>query len=210
MFTMQMRIDYADFMEQLGYAPPIAFGSRAALDNWLKKTLTGLQLQSVGISGQGISAYGSIKGVPAFEQIWVKANFPRYRDIMKEVALRNYGEDAIAGMDADHVLAKVTLEQMPDAWVALFPVPPSSNRGFGNIEKGLPKYNPQTQQVDLTPLAAFKIYSGQIPKTPSELQEAMDYIRGQIMLKPFTQNYFTLMESEMNSIFIQRANKNKP
>lgn len=202
-----MRVDYSDFIEQLGYPPPIAFRSRIELEKWLHETLEDLIIRELGKKGEAISIQGRIETVPMFEQIWVKAKSKTYRRAMKLVSFSNYEEDAIKGLDADHVLAKTLVSNMSDPWVALFPVPPRSNQQFGNIEDKLPKYDPLTERVDLTPLAAFKIYSGDFPKDIPELRRAMTEIWGQIRKTPFTVSFIEKMEKEMEEIIYKRSSK---
>lgn len=203
-FALQMRVDYADFMEQLSSPPPIAFGSRQALDKWVHETIEGVVIKERGAKGEGMSFHGSIGTVPMFEQIWVKAKCKDYRHIMRLVAYENYSEESIRGLDADHVLAKTIISNMPDAWVAIFPVAPKSNQQFGNVEKNLQKYDPLTERVDLTPLATFKILSGKFPKNIEELRHAMCDIRGQLMKTPFTGPFMDEMERKMEIILNNR------
>jgi hypothetical protein len=79
----------------------------------------------------------------------------------------------LAVLDADHVLNRASLKQIPDAWVMLFPVPADGNRGFGRtVERFRPSVKPGTRTMPLTPETTFKLFCGAMPRNRSELQNS--------------------------------------
>jgi hypothetical protein len=75
-------------------------------------------------------------------------------------------------LDADHVINKKSLVNMPDAWVMLAPVIASSNRNFGRlVEKYAEPFSPRVGSIDLDAATAFKLFAPTLPSTTSRLND---------------------------------------
>lgn len=137
-----------------------------------------------------------------YNQIWVRAKYKGYARVLRNIAEKSFKHDHgdMRGIDADHVINRARLQQFPEAWVMLFPVPKGPNRGFGGkIEKYLPKPDARTVSIELPPLIAFKLLCGKLPSTMSELTHAMQSnIRGRIMQDVrFAKEYCDQMEKDV-------------
>jgi len=86
-------------------------------------------------------------------------------------------------LDADHVINKKSLTNMPDAWVMLAPVIASSNRGFGRVvEKYATRFAPLVGEIGLDAVTAFKLFASTIP-TRATLAQHMDRFARQFIAK---------------------------
>lgn len=84
-------------------------------------------------------------------------------------------------LDADHVVNKSSLRNLPDAWVLMAPVPADANRGFGSlIERHYPKYKQGKDRLELDPITAFKLFASIMPASPQELEHVMTFVRNQM------------------------------
>ncbi|GAC1030998.1 hypothetical protein thsps21_18250 [Pseudomonas sp. No.21] len=78
-------------------------------------------------------------------------------------------------VDADHVVNRKSLTELPDAWVMLAPVNSTTNRKFGwMIERYINKADKSTISIQLDPIMAFKLHAATLPQCPFELQAALD------------------------------------
>jgi hypothetical protein len=78
-------------------------------------------------------------------------------------------------VDADHVVNRKSLTELPDAWVMLAPVNSTTNRKFGwMIERYIEKADKSTISIKLDPIMAFKLHAATLPKCPVELQTALE------------------------------------
>ncbi|MFR0713651.1 hypothetical protein ACLUS7_01200 [Enterobacterales bacterium BD_CKDN230030183-1A_HGKHYDSX7] len=81
-------------------------------------------------------------------------------------------------LDADHVINKQSLKDIPDAWVMLAPVIASSNRGFGlAVEKYAVPFTAQRGSIGLDAVTAFKLLASTFPKTAKTLDEQVTAFR---------------------------------
>ncbi len=80
---------------------------------------------------------------------------------LREIGLLNALDSTL---DADHVINKQSLKNMPDAWVMLAPVIASSNRSFGRVfERYATKFEPRTGAIGLDAITAFKLFASTVP-----------------------------------------------
>ncbi|MBO9478557.1 hypothetical protein J7382_13500 [Shimia sp. R11_0] len=190
-YLANARLDFSTWLETTGAPPPVAFTSQADLETWAS-TIGTMQLVPHGRSGRAFRIHGMLKAGWYYDQIWAAKGYRGYRNLMLRQARDGFGvaPEALRGIDADHVIARTILRKLPHAWVAIFPVPAISNRPFGRIEKRLPKAYPNTSAIELSPIAALKLYCGCYPKTLAELDAAMTDIRGQIMPDTSSMHHF--------------------
>lgn len=81
-------------------------------------------------------------------------------------------------LDADHVINKQSLKDIPDAWVMLAPVIASSNRGFGlAVEQYAVPFTAQRGLIGLDAVTAFKLFASTFPKTVKTLDEQITVFR---------------------------------
>lgn len=84
-------------------------------------------------------------------------------------------------LDADHVVNKSSLKDLPDSWVLMAPVQADANRGFGSrIERSLPRYAPGVDRLELSPIIAFKLFASVMPSSQRELDQAMELVANQM------------------------------
>lgn len=92
-------------------------------------------------------------------------------------ALQNVGllEAFDSTLDADHVINKQSLKNMPDAWVMLAPVIASSNRHFGRvIERRATQFAPRVGSIGLDAVTAFKLFAATLPSDPVKLEDQVN------------------------------------
>jgi hypothetical protein len=104
----------------------------------------------------------------------------------------------LAVLDADHVLNRASLKQIPDAWVMLFPVPADANRGFGRtVERFRPSVKPGTRTIPLTPETTFKLFCGAMPRNRSELQKLKTTLAGQLRASNYVASMCAAVERRL-------------
>jgi hypothetical protein len=104
----------------------------------------------------------------------------------------------LAILDADHVLNRASLKQIPDAWVMLFPVPADANRGFGRmVERYRSQVKPGTNTMHLMPETAFKLFAGAMPRDQNELQKLKRIIEGQIGVRDYVDRMCAAVERRL-------------
>lgn len=114
------------------------------------------------------------------EQMWVRKSYGGYRKAMRYVAKEFHGVQNLSALDADHIAARTILKDFSDAWIAVFPTYKGSNRGFGYIERKIPKVQKGFESISLSPLATFKILNGRMSRSIDDLDRALADIKGQI------------------------------
>ncbi|WP_149774194.1 hypothetical protein [Ruegeria intermedia] len=112
----------------------------------------------------------------------------------------------MSALDADHIAARTMLKDFPDSWIAIFPTYKSSNSGFGPIEGGLPKARKGFGSIALSPLAAFKILNGKMPRSSDDLNHALADIKGQISSggNSFLQDFMCSIYDDMSKYIEDR------
>ncbi len=122
---------------------------------------------------------------------------------MQSVAKKYHNVENIDALDADHIVARTILEDLPESWIALFPVYRSANRGFGHIERKLPKVKEGFNRLTLSPLAAFKVLNGTMPRDHDELRAALASVDGQIDFEfsNFVGNFRQAIREQMEAYF---------
>lgn len=122
--------------------------------------------------------------------VWVNAT-TKQKDVRK--AMVHHIIDAyhlepkeLSAVDADHVVNRASLDNVPSAWVTVMPVFYEVNRRTGFIfEKGL-EVDTTRSKLYPNPLHMFKILSDIWPKTVVEYEQAMKRIEAQHMLAHLT------------------------
>ncbi|MDE0521023.1 MAG: ankyrin repeat domain-containing protein [Boseongicola sp.] len=172
------RLDIACFMEMTRKSPPVCFGRFHLLEGWALSL--GLALERPNRNTchvRGRVGDGTVEA--GFSQLWVRAGYEGYRRSFLEFH-RDQCEsfpDDLRNVDADHVVSRSRIPQ--DAWVQLFPVEAAANRRYGSaFERRFPEVGPETRQLDLSPLTAFKLFCGRVPADVCELDRAMEHVRG--------------------------------
>ncbi|WP_148058642.1 hypothetical protein [Pseudomonas frederiksbergensis] len=108
-------------------------------------------------------------------------------------------------LDADHVLNKSSLKNIPDAWVLLAPVTADSNRGFGrHIERYSMRVAKGVNSVSLTPAVTFKLFSAMMPVDSSELETQLGYIKNKFLLTPGLEAEMEEMEKIIGDCVLRR------
>ena len=150
----------------------------------------------------GKSGYATTR----FEQFWARANYSNYRDAIIDAYLKSgylKNRKDFDGIDIDHIENRNSIpDDIKDkAWIGLFPVPLSANRGFGSkIEKNRPEI--QEDKRHLSPLVVLKLYCGTFPKSRSDAELAMHDIRGQWQGgNENVDNFLSRLEDELLSLF---------
>ncbi|MDB6181981.1 hypothetical protein [Paracoccus fistulariae] len=179
-FVAIARLDYIFFLEQMAEPPKVAFESRAELEKWLSDEFENYEVRPILGGNNAVHVAVIDQRFTRLEQVWVKKSYRDYRRAMKYVAEEFHGLCDLSALDADHVVARTILEGFSDSWIAIFPTYRSSNRGFGSIERKLPKARKGFGSIELSPLAAFKIMNGRIPVSIDDLNHALDDIKRQI------------------------------
>lgn len=182
-FVAQSRLDYTFFLEQTGTLPKVAFEEKSGLINWLTEEFENHEVHPICGGGNAIRVGIMDQRFTYLEQIWVKKSYSDYRQAMRYVAKEFHKTQDVSAIDADHIAARIILKEFPNSWIALFPTYKSSNSGFGRIERILPKAPVGFGSMELSPLMAFKILNGKMPRTISELDLAMKDIEGQIAVQ---------------------------
>nr|CAD6416805.1 hypothetical protein REQ54_01622 [Rhizobium sp. Q54] len=189
-------------LEMTRRPPPVMFTNRAALVDWAESS--GLHVRTVDATKaretnflrvEGNLNYGGALG--RYDLIWVRAKYTGYgsanaaaldeiytvfvQDQKSGTLHRDFDSQlpsvAMKGLiDADHVVAKASLrENHPEAWVVLFPVPSALNRAMGaKFEKFLPPVSPDTKVQYLSPLTAFKLFAGVMPRNRFEFNQMLE------------------------------------
>ncbi len=181
-YLTSSRLDFCVWLEECNTPPPVAFKNRNHLVNWIQQ-IGNMTVVPFGRKGRAFRVHGYLSSGSYYDQIWAAKGYRGYRRLMLRQASDGFGvaKTDMVGIDADHVIARTMLKNLPHAWVAIFPVPAGANRPFGRIEKRLPKLSPMLSRVDLSPISAFKLLCGHLPETHSELQSAMLDVRGQVI-----------------------------
>ena len=85
-------------------------------------------------------------------------------------------------VDADHVLNRASLPDLPDAWVLLFPVPADANRAMGSkVERYLPRVVVGTERVDIDAQQFLKAFSNFFPRNADEFALADRIVANQLL-----------------------------
>jgi hypothetical protein len=179
-FVGQSRLDYICYLEQMGTPPKVAFEDCSELKQWLSEEFDDYEVQPVLGGRNAIRVKISDDRFTFLEQLWVRKSYSDYRKAMRYVAKNFHATDDVSAIDADHIVARTILKDFPNSWVAIFPTYKSSNSGFGPVERALPKAKKGFKSISLSPLMAFKIANGKMPRSIEELNSAMVDIRGQI------------------------------
>jgi hypothetical protein len=133
------------------------------------------------------------------EALWVRANWKKYRVAFLAKHKRSKIPAPPSDLNADHIVNQKSLEEFGEKfepWVMIFEVPSNANSGFGSsIESHLPRIQITQTQVFLSPLHVFKLFSTDMPRTKSELNDVMRAISGQIL----DQNYVSKIRLEVES-----------
>lgn len=200
------RLDFSLWLETTGAPPPVAFSTRSNLESWCQQ-IGNIKVESFGRTGGALRIHGFLNEGWYYDQIWAARNYSGYRNLMLKHALDGFCVDHadLNGIDADHVIARTVLKNLPSAWVAIFPVPAVSNRPFGKVEKLLAKVSRVSSCVTLSPTAAVKLFCGRFPISLSELNFAMRDVRGQIITKDKkVLQFVTAMERDVRPYLRQR------
>lgn len=193
----QFRADFSSFVKATGNTPPVAFANRFLMESWFHKTYPRTTFRPIGRRTLATEIYVPDTGDGPLQMVWAKATYRNYRGAFEAFAKTKQFAHSIKEIDVDHVLARTMLKQHPDAWVALFPVYPGSNRGFGPIERQLPKLGHTETMATLTPLAAVKVFTMQTPRTPQELARARSETEGQFEETPAVKNLLDQAETQL-------------
>ncbi|MBY6137712.1 hypothetical protein KUV61_17895 [Nocardioides marinus] len=173
--TSSTEMDFVTAVE--GGAPlPIAFKTRAALDDWRREN--DLDALPIGRRRKAIVVSGRVKpwGYPegySYQQVWVAANYRRYRDAVKFRLKTTEGSIKDVHLyDGDHAVSKTRLMQAwPEAWVNMILVESSVNQSIGAMmEKDPLLIDVDQDRIDLNAeciLKAFLRKTG--PLTRSDL-----------------------------------------
>ena len=197
-FILQQRMDYTVFLEQTT-AAPIAFEDRSGLDLWISRHKVSAFRD---LAPDALSVTLDIPNCGPLQQLWVAKTCKKYRFWMKTIAKDEFNEENFNGVDADHILARTVLSHIPDAWIAVFPVEQRSNRGFGRIERALPRARQGFERYDLTPLAAIKIFNARLPRTESEKEHMLKDFDNHIMgTRPAVSYFKKKMREELDRYF---------
>ncbi|SDB25041.1 hypothetical protein [Pseudomonas sp. NFACC13-1] len=81
-------------------------------------------------------------------------------------------------LDADHVINKKSLKDLPHAWVMLAPVIASSNRRFGlAVEQYAVPFTAQQGPIGLDAVTTFKLFAATFPSTANTLDKQVTAFR---------------------------------
>ena len=176
-----MRLEVASYMEMMLKSPPVYFRERYLLEGWaLTEGFTFEQPTPDVCHVKGWKGNGTEEA--RFSQLWVRAGYWGYRDRFLEFhrGLCDSFPDDLKYIHADHVINRARI--LEHAWVQIFPVPAAANRKYGSaFERYFPKIGRSTKRIDLPPLVCFKLFCGRVPSEPSELDWAMQDVRGQFL-----------------------------
>jgi len=125
---MSLRMDICCIIEDDGSPPPVMFGNFHLLEKWA--TYHGLDILKI----DGIRTTSAVrmtgfyrvysKGIEfGYNHVWVRAGYTRYIKALEAAAAgHRIGKSDLAAIHADHVINRARLKEIPDAWVAIFPV----------------------------------------------------------------------------------------
>ncbi|MEB0045524.1 MULTISPECIES: hypothetical protein [unclassified Pseudomonas] len=82
-------------------------------------------------------------------------------------------------LDADHLVHKASLRNLPNAWVLLGPVHADVNRNYGRlVEKKLPRSKVGVGRINLNALMGFKVFAPFMPLTSAEVANCVQMMGG--------------------------------
>tara|TARA_R100001086_G_scaffold217901_1_gene134412 strand:+ start:941 stop:1600 length:660 start_codon:yes stop_codon:yes gene_type:complete len=199
-FVAQSILDYIVFLEQLREPPKVAFESFTELNEWLSGEFKNYNVQPIFGGRNAIRVEIMDQRFTYLEQVWVKKSYGRYRQAMKYVATNFHGVHDLSALDADHISARIMLTDFPDSWIAIFSTYKNSNSGFGSIERGLPKARKGFGSIALSPMMAFKILTGKMPRNIADLDHALIDIKGQILVEKnnYLQNFICSIYNDVS------------
>jgi hypothetical protein len=178
------KLDFITLLEQ-AYRPPIAFASKAALDDWIEAERLNCvrvgrrDLFDVVVVHGGINVWG--KGELSYSQVWVSTTYDYYRNALKFQVKKMAGPnlDGIEFHDADHAVGRARLmKHWPDGWINLMFVESGINRSVGAMMETVPLFIDAGQSwIDLNVESILKMFfkkedSLTPPKIPEYFQEA--------------------------------------
>ena len=175
------RLDIACYMETMLQSPPVFFAKFHLLEGWaLSQGFAVARPNRNSCHVRGWVSNG--EGRTQFRQLWVRAGYKDYRKSFVEFyrGLCDSLPGDLRNVHADHVINKARISN--DAWVQIFPVAADANRKYGSaFERYFPEVGPETKQLHLSPLIAFKLFCGRVPADQFELDRAMEDVRGHLL-----------------------------
>jgi hypothetical protein len=101
-------------------------------------------------------------------------------------------------LDADHIINKQSLKNLPDAWVMLAPVLSGTNRKFGRmIERRAAPFMPGRNMIPLDPITALKLHAPTIPTCQQEVRDAYSNLKNWMLKSPNLTLEFDAVESTL-------------
>lgn len=186
--TMQMRMDIVSNLEQRRPVP-VYFEACHHMEAYCEANeLTIVAIRGVQMEDSVLIRHTGTR--VGYGLVWVKATTrqPDVRKAMVNHIVDAYGleEATLSPVDADHIVNRASLRQVPDAWVTVMPVFYEVNRRSGFIlEKGL-EIDRLRSKIYPNPLHIFKILSDTWPRNVEEYEQAMRKIEGQHQLPHLT------------------------
>ena len=200
-FVVHGRTSIDLYKREYGKFPPAMFTNQVHLVGWAADK--GFQVEPVGEISREEALHIWDEAGKTYDAIWVAVKNKRYRKAMVwHAETFEVCDEAIETLDADHVINSANVEDVhKQAWLMLLPVGKSSNRSFGSaIEKKLLKLDSNDISANIGPVQLLKILLVAPPNTPTELEQKLKEIAGQLEDGPDKQELLALAWREYEGI----------
>jgi len=103
-------------------------------------------------------------------------------------------------LDADHLVHKASLRDLPDAWVLLGPVNADVNRNYGRlVEKRLSRSKVGIKRINLNALMGFKVFAPFMPLSDSEVKTCIQKMAGSFCTSTHLADQLPIMAAQVSS-----------